>query len=78
MALAVFDVSKAIGEDGKIIEPAVEFTSGTIRYVFVFFPRLFNSAWLTYTCSHPKPFKCSIKPRSAKAEALILSVDEQR
>ncbi|EKM56473.1 uncharacterized protein PHACADRAFT_253615, partial [Phanerochaete carnosa HHB-10118-sp] len=28
------------------------------------------------TVSHPKPFKCDIKPRSAKARALILANDE--
>ncbi|OCH95986.1 cytochrome P450 [Obba rivulosa] len=51
MSLAVFDISKII-EDGKVIEPVIEYTSGTI--------------------SHPAPFRCSIKPRSEKAEALIL------
>lgn len=29
---------------------------------------------LTTLCSHPKTFACSIKPRSAKAEALIRAV----
>ncbi|EKM56476.1 uncharacterized protein PHACADRAFT_141167 [Phanerochaete carnosa HHB-10118-sp] len=56
MVLATFVITKAV-ENGKIIEPEVEYTSGTI--------------------SHPKPFKCTAKPRSAKAEELILSVDEQ-
>nr|BAL05080.1 cytochrome P450 [Phanerodontia chrysosporium] len=55
MVLATFDISKAV-ENGKVIEPEVEYTSGTI--------------------SHPKPFKCTIKPRSTKAEALILSADD--
>lgn len=50
MALAVFDISKAV-EDGVEITPKVEYTTGTI--------------------SHPQPFKCSIKPRSKKAEELI-------
>ena len=27
--------------------------------------------------SHPKPFRCSVTPRSAKAEALIRSVEEE-
>lgn len=50
MSLAVFDISKCI-ENGIIIEPVHENTTGTI--------------------SHPKPFKCSIKPRSQKAVSLI-------
>ncbi|EIM85529.1 cytochrome P450 [Stereum hirsutum FP-91666 SS1] len=52
MTLAVFDITKAV-ENGDVVEPEVEYTSGTI--------------------SHPKPFKCSIKPRSEKAVTLILS-----
>ncbi|THH12729.1 hypothetical protein EW146_g7425 [Bondarzewia mesenterica] len=55
--LAVFNITKAVSEKGVVIEPVVEYTSGTG----------------TYRTSHPKPFKCSIKPRSAKAEALIMS-----
>ncbi|KAF9461394.1 cytochrome P450 [Collybia nuda] len=50
MSLAVFDISKYI-ENGVVIEPVHENTTGTI--------------------SHPKPFKCSIKPRSQKAISLI-------
>jgi len=50
MALAVFNVSKAV-ENGVEITPEVDPSTGTI--------------------SHPKPFKCSVKPRSAKALALI-------
>lgn len=30
MALATFDIAKAV-ENGKVIEPKVEYTSGTIR-----------------------------------------------
>lgn len=30
MSLAVFDISKVV-ENGKVIEPKVEYTSGTIR-----------------------------------------------
>ncbi|KAJ3522356.1 hypothetical protein NM688_g8885 [Phlebia brevispora] len=48
--LAAFNITKAV-ENGKLIDPLVEYTVGTI--------------------SHPKPFRCAIKPRSAKAEALI-------
>ena len=31
MALAVFEIIKAV-EDGKVIEPEVKYTSGTIRF----------------------------------------------
>ncbi|KAI3603933.1 cytochrome p450 [Moniliophthora roreri] len=51
MSLAVFDISPAVGEDGKPIIPEHENTNGTI--------------------SHPKAFKCTIKPRSEKALSLI-------
>ncbi|KAK0242387.1 cytochrome P450 [Armillaria nabsnona] len=50
MSLAVFDISKCV-ENGVVVEPLHEQTSGTI--------------------SHPKPFKCDIKPRSHKAVSLI-------
>ncbi|KAJ7146919.1 cytochrome P450 [Mycena epipterygia] len=49
--LAVFDITKAVGEDGKIIEPSYEYSPDLI--------------------SAPLPFKCSIKPRSTDAVALI-------
>ncbi|EAU84306.1 cytochrome P450 [Coprinopsis cinerea okayama7 len=52
--LAVVDISKRI-ENGVIVEPVHENTTGTI--------------------SHPKPFKCSIRPRSEKAVFLIQSED---
>ncbi|PPQ79518.1 hypothetical protein CVT25_003400 [Psilocybe cyanescens] len=52
MSLAVFDVAKCV-ENGVVIEPVHENTTGTI--------------------SHPKPFKCSVKPRSEKAVSLILA-----
>ncbi|KAI0650117.1 cytochrome P450 [Trametes meyenii] len=57
MSLAVFKIEKAV-ENGKVIEPSTEWTSGTV--------------------SHPPPYKCSIKPRSAKAEALLHSLIEER
>ncbi|KIM45959.1 hypothetical protein M413DRAFT_298764 [Hebeloma cylindrosporum] len=50
MTLAVFDISKCV-ENGAVIEPVHENTTGTI--------------------SHPEPFKCAIKPRSAQAASLI-------
>ncbi|EMD37925.1 hypothetical protein CERSUDRAFT_73707 [Gelatoporia subvermispora B] len=50
MLLAVFDVSKVV-ENGKVVDPRVDYTTGGIV--------------------HPLPFKYSLKPRNAKAEALI-------
>ncbi|PCH44802.1 cytochrome P450 [Wolfiporia cocos MD-104 SS10] len=50
MSLAVFDIAKPV-EDGSIVDPDIEYTSGTL--------------------SHPRPFKCTIKPRSEKANALL-------
>jgi len=50
MSLAVFDISKCV-ENGVVIEPVNERTTGTI--------------------SHPKPFRCSIVPRSERAVSLI-------
>ncbi|THH26899.1 hypothetical protein EUX98_g7292 [Antrodiella citrinella] len=37
-----------------------------------------ENAYLSGTISHPKPFRCALKPRSSKAEALILAADEYR
>ncbi|KAL5501294.1 hypothetical protein ACEPAH_8554 [Sanghuangporus vaninii] len=55
-ALAVFNIGKIV-ENGKVIEPIVQFQPGII--------------------SHPVPYKISIKPRSAKHEALIRSIEEE-
>jgi hypothetical protein len=68
MSLAVFDISKVV-ENGVEITPEVDPSTGTIRYAV----HHIAFAVLVLICapSHPKPFKCSIKPRSAKAIALI-------
>ena len=29
--LAVFDISKVVDENGAVVEPVIEYTSGTIR-----------------------------------------------
>ncbi|KAF7347079.1 Cytochrome P450 [Mycena venus] len=54
--LATFNVTKALDEHGREIEPSYEFDSGFI-----------NS---------PLPFKCSIRPRSEQAGALIQAAAE--
>jgi hypothetical protein len=73
MALAVFDITKAV-EDNKVIEPQVKYTSGTIRFVRCFF--LLINGTLIVRYSHPEPFKCVIRPRSAKAASLIAAVQD--
>lgn len=72
-ALAVLDVSRCI-ENGIVIDPVHENTTGTIRFVCFLYHR---HGWIRFDPlqSHPKPFKCSIKPRSEKTVALIQSED---
>ncbi|KAG2040007.1 cytochrome P450 [Suillus americanus] len=59
MSLAVFDISKVV-ENGIEITPEVDPLSGTI-----------STGLDRHDSSYPKPFKCSVRPRSAKAVALI-------
>lgn len=70
MALAVLDVSKA-EENGRVLEPKVEYTSGTIRSVLPLLLARESPIRPTNSCSHPKPFPCTIKLRSMRAEALL-------
>lgn len=42
--LATYDISKAVDDNGSIIEPKVEFTDGLVRY-----------ADIQNTCSSPHP-----------------------
>lgn len=69
MTLAVFDVTKAV-ENGIVIEPVHDYTTGTIRYISSVLHTLRQSHRLY---SHPVPFQCSIRPRSEKAISLILA-----
>ncbi|KAJ7780051.1 hypothetical protein DFH07DRAFT_730128, partial [Mycena maculata] len=55
LVLAAFDITKAVGADGQVMEPSYEYLFPRARVV----------------CSLPLPFKCSIKPRSQKAVELI-------
>lgn len=73
MALAVFDITKVV-ENGRSVEPRVEYTSGTIRFVD-YLPAKDDALLTRGAVSHPKPFQCSIKPRSHSAEALILATE---
>lgn len=71
--LYVFDISRAMDEYGQQIIPEVEY-DGFIRSV----PFPSNHASLamhlplcSLPCSHPRPFRCSNRPRSKEAEELI-------
>lgn len=70
--LTVFDITKAKGEEGRDIEPDIQWTPNFTRYVS---PLMVggSSYWamLTLIPSHLIPFKCSIMPRSSEAEKLI-------
>ncbi|KAG6332883.1 hypothetical protein ID866_6208 [Astraeus odoratus] len=64
MSLAVFDTSKWV-ENGEEITPEIDPSSQIVRML------------LTCTLSHPKPFRCNVKPRSARAVALIKLATER-
>ncbi|PPQ87697.1 hypothetical protein CVT25_011464 [Psilocybe cyanescens] len=51
--LTVYDIKKAVDDEGNVIEPAHDYVSALV-------------------CA-PKPYKCSITPRSEQAEKLIRS-----
>lgn len=68
--LYCFDIKKAVDENGDIIEPTHEYLSGVL--VYVLHPGIVLS-YLTVTRSIPKPFKCSVTPRSPQHERAIHS-----
>lgn len=72
MALAVFDISPPV-VNGIAVKPVEDQTSGTIRCVsHSDAPHDASpSSGLIRIDSHPKPFKCTIHPRSDRALALI-------
>ncbi|KAF7373059.1 Cytochrome P450 [Mycena sanguinolenta] len=61
--LSTFNIDKAIGENGEIIEPTHEYSPGIVSWVFA---TLRHNA-LTMVDRTPLPFKCSITPRSPQA-----------
>ena len=74
MSLATFNISKAHDEDGNTIEPEIEWVPAAIWYDEIF--ALLSDSLVLMTqictyCSHPKPFKCKIEPRSAQAAELV-------
>ncbi|PFH47987.1 hypothetical protein AMATHDRAFT_66464 [Amanita thiersii Skay4041] len=55
--IAAFDITKAVDENGNVIDPDPEYLSGLVIM--------------------PKPYKCSIKPRSKKHEEAIKATLDQ-
>ena len=70
--LATMDITKTIDANGNVVEPSGEYESLTIQFVCSFY-NLGHSD----TDRMPKPFKCSIKPRSKQAEAAVRSSLEE-
>ena len=71
--LALFEIKKAVDEDGREITPDGEYIRGFLWYVALYMylamgpdQRLFLGHF-----SHPKPFPCVIKPRSKEHEQLL-------
>ena len=75
--ISAFDIKKATDENGNINEPTHEYLSAFLRCVSPFPACLFYLLNFFSSTRFPKPYKCSIKPRSKEAEALIRSVANQ-
>ena len=67
--LYVFDFSKARDQDGNEVTPDIQY-DGFIRYVRSH-SAISTSFSTPQSCSHPRPFPCSISPRSKAAEDLL-------
>jgi hypothetical protein len=65
--LSVYNITKAVGDNGDVITPQVKLKPGTIWYVATIAERVRPYI----LSSHPAPFECVIEPRSATALALI-------
>lgn len=61
--LATLKIEKAVGEDGKEIIPEVEFTTGLTWCVVALVVLFFVVSTKLFFSSHPKPYKCNIRPR---------------
>ncbi len=71
--LSVFNIEK-VTINGIVQEPRNEFTSGVLVYASLSFRPGMKTEYFGFY-RRPKPFKSVLKPRSAKAEALIRSLD---
>jgi len=66
----VFDIEPTVNEHGNPEIPEAEFSGDSvIRYVFLGTPRI--RAVIDISIREPKPFKCTIKPRSEDVIALV-------
>ena len=68
--LHVFDILPPKDEHGRTIEVTPGMTNGLISWVYL---RDFVQLYAHATVRYPEDVRCTIKPRSAQAEALILS-----
>jgi hypothetical protein len=64
---ATLDISKSLDKEGKEITPEFEVVNSFVRQVV---PHPRSILVLILFDSHPKPFLCSIRPRSEKAVIL--------
>lgn len=81
MLLAVYDIADPRTAAGVPITPdTVECTGGTIRCALVCLASGVCRQMLTggRIDSHPAPFRCSFTPRSEKARALILALQDTK
>ena len=76
MTLALFDIKATEGSPTEFTQGEGGVLDGmAVWYVY---PGTSTTAHLRFLLlSHPKPFPFSIKPRSAKVEALIMSIDDE-
>ncbi|KAK7046397.1 cytochrome P450 [Favolaschia claudopus] len=74
--LASFDITKAMDEHGREIEPSYEFDAGFIKYVSLSL-MLCSKPMCGILYSAPLPFKCSIQPRSQKMAELVRATGQE-
>jgi hypothetical protein len=66
---ATFKISRAVDNAGEEIIPPFDIIPGLLRWVYFRLRGIF--AYFISFDSRPKPFLCSISPRSEKAVSLI-------
>jgi hypothetical protein len=60
--LATFDITKAVGEDGKVIEPNHDYFSSVVTYVPLFkIPKYTH--WFIPACPSPSSAQSSLDPK---------------
>ena len=78
MFVALFDITPVDGSPTFFDQSPTGVLDGELLwYVIHLLPLVLISHDVIPVFSHPKPFKSNIKPRSAKAEALLLSIDHE-